>query len=363
MTAILGLDLLGRGCGPRIFSGDTPLLLQRLSRRRLYGRLVGLTGLIYAAIVVAWAIFLYRLALQRHDRAAHHHSMRRFSSAMRILSHGGRPSAVYRESDEEAVHAEGSLVPHSSTEALAHGHAGASPAPAVDTSSGSAIGERVRDDLPARPLSNGSTVVAVDRRPSRYAERVAAVRRRRVLLVLLAATVVTVVGAAFGVVAWWGTAIPLALVMLFLWVARRQVRLADERFWAEAARARPESSNVVRRSTVRVDASHGSSRDPADDEPTVILPVAAVELQDERVAAVPLTTAGGGSLWDPVAMTLPTYVEKGVAKRTIRTVDLGGADTWSAGHSAAASKSAADAEQEVARRAEVETDALRAANA
>lgn len=174
------------------------------------------------------------------------------------------------------------------------------------------------------------------------------------LLVLVIATAVTGVAAAFGVVDWWAIAVPLLLIVLFFWVARRQVRLAEERFWAQAARARPESSNVIHRSAVRVDASHGSAREPADDEDTVVLPVTALELQDERVVAVMLTSADSGALWDPVPITLPTYVEKAVAMRTTRTVKLGDADTWSAGHSPAASKAAAEARQQAARDAQAE---------
>jgi len=300
---------------------------------------VRLTGLIYAAIVVVWAVFLYRLALQRQDRAAHHQSMQRFSSAMRVLSRGGRPAAVYVESDDAAMHAEGSLVPQGPSE----------------------VHHREREDVPPRSLPHGSTAAA--RRPSRYAETAASARRRRVLFVLLTATILTGAAALVGVIAWWAVAIPLGLVVLFLFVARRQVRLADERFWAEAARVRPESSNVIRRSAVRVEASYGSPRLRADDEETVVLPVAASEVDDQRVAAVPLTTPEGGSLWDPVAIMLPTYVEKAAAKRTIRTVAMGDGETWSAGHSVAESKSANDAEREAARRAALAADAPHAANA
>ncbi len=39
-----------------------------------------------------------------------------------------------------------------------------------------------------------------------------------------------------------------------------------------------------------------------------------------------------GPLWDPVPVTLPTYVTKPKAKRTVRTIDLGEAGTWTSGH-------------------------------
>jgi hypothetical protein len=46
-------------------------------------------------------------------------------------------------------------------------------------------------------------------------------------------------------------------------------------------------------------------------------------------AAVPAPAAG--ALWDPVPVTLPTYVTKPKARRTVRTIDLGEAGTWTSG--------------------------------
>ena len=50
---------------------------------------MGLTGLIYAAIVAVWAVVLVPLALRRHDQAARSRSIERFSSAMRVLARRG----------------------------------------------------------------------------------------------------------------------------------------------------------------------------------------------------------------------------------------------------------------------------------
>ncbi len=197
----------------------------------------------------------------------------------------------------------------------------------------------------------------------------AAARRRRVLIVLVTAAIVTAAAAGFGMVAWWGCAVPGALIVSFLSLARRQARLANEAYWRQAAAARPQASNVVRRSATRVDASGvggvggvsgvakvtrsgqpapggDATPDDADDEPTITLSpeevgaATAPALAEEHVVAVSINTADGGSLWDPLPVTLPTYVDKPVAKRTIRTVDLSASGTWSAGHSPAASQAA-----------------------
>lgn len=300
---------------------------------------MGLTGVIYAIIVIGWAAFLVPLALRRHDQAARNRSIERFSSAMRVLSRRG--------GDEARV----VVTPPRSADRLV-----------TPTSN-----DAVEADEPVRIP-----------RPTRAAMKAAAARRRRVLVLLLALTAVVAGLAAFVLVPWWSVAIPVALVVGFLWLARRQVRLADERFWQEAADSRPEPTNVVSRTAARVDASHGASRtddatDATDDgEPTITLTaeqvarVAAAALEEEIVEVVALTTANGESLWDPLPVTLPTYVDKPAAQRTYRNIELGEPGTWSAGHSAAdstlASKTAENSEPAEADGVDV-ADAPRAANA
>ncbi|MDX6310468.1 MAG: hypothetical protein QOI06_3514, partial [Nocardioidaceae bacterium] len=84
-----------------------------------------------------------------------------------------------------------------------------------------------------------------------------------------------------------------------------------------------------------------------DDEPTVTLTAAerkqaaAAMIAEEHVVAVAMETSEGGSLWDPLPVTLPTYVGTAVAKRTFRTIELGEAGTWSSGHSDADSETVA----------------------
>jgi hypothetical protein len=303
---------------------------------------VGLTGLIYAAIVVVWAVVLIPLALRRHDQAARSHSIERFSSAMRILARRGAAS----ESGSIQV----------APDRLARASLSHADAPAAQT--------------------------AAPRRPTRAAMKAAAARRRRVLTVLVALTVVVGAVSVLGLLPLYATAVPLVLVVAFLWLARRQVRRANDSYWDHLADVRPEQSNVVRRvaesgsSAARVDASEGVVRvgtltaaadgaDTADSvedadnaEDTVGISradlAAAVSAaagapageagRAARVEAVALATSDGGSLWDPLPVTLPTYVDKPAAARSVRTIDLGEPGTWSAGHSAADSETAAAAD-------------------
>ena len=285
---------------------------------------MGLTGVIYAAIVAVWIVVLVPLALRRHDQAARSHSIERFSSAMRVLARRG-PDPVSRVGGATGV------VPD-------------------------------RRLHPARTES-ASAPTAAARRPSRAAVRAAARRRRRVLAILLVAAAVVAGVAALGYASWYAVAVPVALSVCFLCIARRQVRRAADSYWQQAAHAAPEPSNVVRRDgpAVRVDASHGAVRvDAAADEETVGL--SREELaRAARVDAVAYATSDGRSLWDPLPVTLPTYVDKPAARRSVRTIDLDEPGVWSAGHSTADSR--AVAASEAAESSGSGADERRAANA
>jgi hypothetical protein len=270
---------------------------------------VGLTGLIYAAIVVVWAVVLIPLALRRHDQAARSHSIERFSSAMRILARRG------------PVSESGSIGPDRLSRSLLTHHDESAP-------------------------------TIAPRRPTRAAMKAAAARRRRVLTLLLAVTAIVGGVSGLGWLPVYAAAAPFALVVGFLWLARRQVRKASDSYWQQVADARPQPSNVVRRDpraahtgAARVDASEGVVRvgPPDGDEDTVGISrddLAAASTAS-RVEAVAIATSDGGSLWDPLPVTLPTYVDKPAAARSVRTIDLGEPGTWSAGHSAADSETAA----------------------
>jgi hypothetical protein len=301
---------------------------------------VGLTGVIYAAIVMVWAAYLVPLALRRHDESARKRSIERFSSAMRVLSRRGS-RAGERGNDRMIV----------------------TPPRGVDTASGV---DRVL--TPTLSVNGSHQPAALASRPTRAAMQSAAERRRRVLIVLVAVTLVTAVVSAFGFIAWWSFAIPLAVIVAFLMVARRQVRLASESYWTEMAEQRPEPSNVVRRPAARIDATHGAAKESdADDEPTITLNrddlrVGGSDLVEERVMAVSVETADGSSLWDPLPVTLPTYVDAPVAKRSFRTIDLGAPNTWSSGHSEESSQTVAAAAPDAVTKGESAEEAPRVVN-
>jgi hypothetical protein len=254
---------------------------------------VGLTGLIYAAIVIAWAAYLVPMALRRSRAQSRRNSVERFSSAMRVLS-------------RKNGHIEGRMV--------------VTPP------------RHVSANVAARPVALD---IAPLRRRHRAAGRLAAKRRRRVLFVLLLATIGVSVATAYAMAPTWTPAMPVTLMLAFLVVARVQVRKAERIFQRMLDRARPSSSDVLRRAASRVEATSGAvvQDDSADDElapddqPTRLMHL---DLADQQVQeAVAIETTDGSNLWDPVTVTLPTYVSKPAAHRQVRTVNLSADDVTS----------------------------------
>ncbi len=133
----------------------------------------------------------------------------------------------------------------------------------------------------------------------RRLEQVAAGRRRRVLLGLLALVSVAVGVGAAGLTPWWLVAVPGGLVVAFLVTARFSVRALRRGLDARFAELRQGGGE----STVRL------SR-------TELATAAGAEPVQARAAV--------GALWDPVPITMPTYVSKPLAPRTVRTIDLSG---------------------------------------
>ena len=138
----------------------------------------------------------------------------------------------------------------------------------------------------------------------RRLEEVAAGRRRRVLLVLLAALSVVIGLGAVELVPWWSVAVPGGLLVVFFVMARVSVR-----FMLKSLDARYR------------DICQGS------DEATVFL-----SRKEARPAGGAVTPVGSKVepaaksvvLWEPVPITVPTYVSKPLAPRTVRTIDLSG---------------------------------------
>jgi len=250
---------------------------------------VDLSGLIFVALAIAWAAYLIPMALKRTDDLATTRAVEEFSSRLRVF--GGR-----RVQSAETI----------------------APAESAPT----------------------TRVITAVRPADRAAARRAARRRRRVLYVLVGLTAITAVAAGLGYLPYWAIAAPVVLIVAFLVIARvsiRRERARRHRVEVIAPATEPPAAQTAAAAPASVEAS--------DVEETIGL--SAQALAEVRADA---SLADEASLWDPVPVTLPTYVTKPRARRTVRTIEL----TQSSGHDAADSKLARDAEAARAAKAESE---------
>jgi len=225
---------------------------------------VGTTGVIFAAIAVAWLAYLVPQLLRRRDgdeQLDDSDPADRFSDSMRIVRHGTAPLLDH---DLEEIAAFEVSTPQTRRAAI--------------------------NDL-------------------RRLERLAASRRRRVLLGLM-----TLLSAAIGFCAvqlmpWWTLAIPSGLLLIFVLIARISVRAMRTKL-------------AVRYRGIQ----HG------DNESTIFLSLkdfAKLSADSHVHSGKAELSRKQGALWDPIPITVPTYVSKPLAPRTVRTIDLSGADVAS----------------------------------
>jgi hypothetical protein len=136
----------------------------------------------------------------------------------------------------------------------------------------------------------------------RRLEALASVRRRRVLLGLMAALSAVIGLCAAHLIAWWTTAIPGVLLLIFIVVARISVRAMQARLDARCSEIR-----------------HGNN------ESTIFLSrkdFPASGADSHRSSGKTDVASRASTLWEPIPITMPTYVSKPLAPRTVRTIDL-----------------------------------------
>ena len=241
--------------------GDTPLKITNRARACAYGLGVGTTGLIFAAIAIAWLAYLVPHFVRRRDDepVADVDPTDRFSDSMRIIRNGTAPLL-----DQDLA------------------------------------------QIPKYEVSTPQTRRAAIK-DLRRQERLAAGRRRRVLLVLLAGLSVVVGTCASGLTPWWSLAIPGGLLLIFVIVARVSVgvirRSLDARYRQIRQGSNESTIFLSREDLLGADGQKG--------------PASSGKSKTEQAKEA-------GALWDPVPITVPTYVSKPLAPRTVRTIDLSG---------------------------------------
>jgi hypothetical protein len=138
-------------------------------------------------------------------------------------------------------------------------------------------------------------------------------RRGRVLALLVLAIVGTVVAAAVHRIPWTYVAIPAALLLAWLVTCRLTVR--KERSWRPGV---VEDTDLTGEIEAVATPPDDTSESPSEE-------------RDPK-------------LWDPVPVTLPTYVSKPPARRSVRTIDLDSTGVWTSGRTEADSALAREAE-------------------
>jgi hypothetical protein len=250
---------------------------------------VELSGIIFAALAVAWAAYLIPKALHHHDDVAQTRPVSSFSPSMRVLAH------------REPVNVRDARL----------------------------VLNRPGAGDPEAAVPAARTVSA-----SRASTRRATQRRRRVLGVLLGVNVVLVALAVLTVIGWVWQLVPAGLVVAWLIACRLMVK--KERA-LPASDIEPVAMDESA-ATIEVERNEQGfdELDPTN--------------ETQQVPVVPAGDAepgntGDAELWDPLPMTLPTYVTKPAAeRRSVRTIALDDSDVWTSGHTDADSAMVREAE-------------------
>ncbi len=281
-----------------------------------------MSGLIFVALALVWAVVLIPKALRHHDEVAKTRPVDTVSDSLRVLSRRDATNPATATATDAAVEAVAASIP-----------APREPARHVP-------GPRIPE-----PRRGAGAHPAI---PRRTGAAVAARRRRRVLALLLAATLGVTVATVVGALAPWAPILPVVAVLGFLVVARVTVRRELARRAAASARRRAEAVETVETVAAVVEAA----TDPVESAPLApAAPVVAATTALDDTAAISVaalldgleSTADAGSLWDPLPVTLPTYVTKPRATRSVRTIELSDPGVASSGRDAADSALVAEA--------------------
>lgn len=265
---------------------------------------VDMSAGIFVVLALGWAGYLIPKALKHHDEVASTRSIDKVSHTMRVLSRREEPT----------------------------------PDPVV-----------------APPVRSTKA--------QRRAAAAAARRRRRILVVLLLANVIVGLVVFLGYAERWAIAIPAGLAVAYLVLCRTIVKREHSAYDAQRVR-----EHIARRKAEIAVEDAADLVEPAE-------PVGVRARNDqgfEEVTPTEDTTSidvsalapavGEASLWDPLPVTLPTYVGKPKAARTVRTIDLSDPSISNSGRDAADSQLVADTEQAQADAAQSDGPTQRAVN-
>src|SRR5690606_23767329 len=157
-------------------------------------------------------------------------------------------------------------------------------------------------------------------------------------LTALTAATIGVLRLTMGTGPWWSVAIPGGLVVTWLVICRLQVRrlerVRNPRY--DAVVVSPDEEETVQLDAEALRAAVAAPTPPVAGSAGPVEQSGQSEQSGESWEA-------GSSLWDPLPVTLPTYVTKPRAQRTVRTIDLSQPGVQSSGRSAEDSRLVAEA--------------------
>lgn len=313
-----------------------------------------LTGLVYAAVILLWAVVLVPQWLRRHERNAEHRTTLTFHRAMRTLE---------RRRGNRGV----SKAPHDVDVTVAGARSRVHDRVSLDDSEPSPIDEHL--DSGADPFQGSAAEEHLRHvrllRAKSHAAQSASSRRRQVQQALVGISVIGFILMVMGIVPMLLALSPVAALGAFWYLGRRQTAAAEQaqlrRVRRERSRQgddvadiapsdrgsssstrRDSSSRQTRRSRSDKSAdSHRSGRSrrfgarrhvetPAarhSSEPVIETADDFHLLSDEEMQKRRTSAAAGGR-WEPSEAPLPGYLESARATRMPRNIDSSASGDW-----------------------------------
>jgi hypothetical protein len=284
------------------------------------------SALIFVALAVAWAAYLLPLALKHHDDAARSRTVERFSHRMRVLA---RREAADKRSTRLIRAGKPAPAPEAAPEMA--------PAAAVHAPAEPRVEAPVQ--APVQAPAAAAELTPAQLRARRAAAKRATKRRRNVLALILVANLAVIGVAAFALIDWWYVAIPAGLLVAWLVTCRIMVK-GERKALARRPRARSAAGPVAR------PAAPMPTAPPAAAQAAPTVDGGDVEVDPMEDTSAGIAAVVDPAMWDPVPVTLPTYVGKpAAARRTVRTIDLDSTGVWTSGRTEADAQLAREADQ------------------
>lgn len=286
------------------------------------------SALIFVGLAVAWLAYLVPKALEHHEAGERSRSVSTFSHKLRVLAR--REPVDSGTTRLVATSAPAEVRAEARAEARAEGRPeGRTAGPSETTAETRSVTGRLEVEVEIEQTG----FFAAQRFVRRSAASRAVRRRRRVLLAILVLIAMVAAAAVGQVISFWWLAAPVALLVAWLVACRLMVK---QEHVARRAAPRPAAARSAQRPPVEAEVVAAGR---AEDAPEDAVVAADVARDMDETAEVPVVRADlaepVGDGWELVPVTLPTYVSKPAARRTVSSIDLESTGVWTSGRTAA----------------------------